>query len=147
MIAMTAEQQLDTAGLALRLGLGIMTLAHGLLKVFVFTVPGTVAYFGSLGLPEIAAYAVIAAEIGGGLALILGVMPRLVALTLVPVLLGATWVHLGNGWLFSAPNGGWEFPAFYALALGVQVIIGGGAYQLLRDDALLGRSVARTANA
>jgi putative oxidoreductase len=30
----------------------------------------------------------------------------------VPVLLGAMWVHLGNGWVFSAPNGGWEYPLF-----------------------------------
>jgi len=136
---MTDAQKLDTAGLILRLGLGVMTLAHGLLKVFVFTIPGTVAFFGSLGLPEIVAYAVIAGEIVGGLALILGVFVRTAAIALVPVLLGATWAHIGNGWLFSAPNGGWEFPAFYTLALGVLAIIGGGAYQLVREDALIGR--------
>jgi len=32
------------------------------------------------------------------------------------VLLGATWAHAGNGWLFTAANGGWEYPAFLTLA-------------------------------
>lgn len=137
---MTDAQRLDTAGLILRLGLGVMTLAHGLLKVFVFTIPGTVAYFGSLGLPEIVAYAVIAGEIFGGLALILGVFVRTAAIALVPILIGATWAHIGNGWLFSAPNGGWEFPAFYTLALAVLAIIGGGAYQLVRENVFIRRS-------
>ena len=35
-----------------------------------------------------------------------------VALGLVPVLIGATWAHVGNGWVFNAPNGGWEYPVF-----------------------------------
>ena len=81
----------------LRISLGVMALAHGLLKVFVFTIPGTVGYFESLGLPGFVAYLTIAAEVGGGLALLLGVYTRWVSLALVPVLLGAAWVHLGNG--------------------------------------------------
>lgn len=114
--------------LALRLALGIAALAHGLLKVFVFTPAGTVGFFGSLGLPAIAAYAVILAEVLGGLALIAGIYVRLVSLALVPVLLGAVWVHAGNGWLFSAPKGGWEFPAFWTVALLAQAMLGAGAY-------------------
>lgn len=85
----------------LRISLGVMVLAHGLLKVFVFTLPGTVSYFESLGLPGVLAYLTIAAEVGGGLALLLGIYTRWVSLALVPVLLGAASVHLGNGWLFS----------------------------------------------
>ena len=68
------------AALLLRLTLGIAAIAHGLMKVFIFTVPGTVAFFGSLGYPPIVAYLTIAAEIGGGLLLILGIATRLVAL-------------------------------------------------------------------
>ncbi len=93
-----------------RLSLGIILLAHGLLKVFIFTIPGTVAYFGSLGLPSIVAYLTIFAEIAGGTALILGIYTRLTALLSLPVLLGATWAHIGNGWVFSNQGGGWEFP-------------------------------------
>ena len=97
--------------LILRLALGSILLAHGLLKLLVFTPAGTVGYFESLGLPAIAAYLTIFAEVAGGTALILGLYTRFVALLTIPVLLGAAWVHVSNGWLFSNPGGGWEFPA------------------------------------
>ncbi|MGJ7459051.1 DoxX family protein [Halomonas sp. MA07-2] len=116
----------------LRIALGVMTLAHGLMKVFLFTVPGTVGYFESLGLPGFLAYLTILAEVGGGLALILGLFTRWVSLALVPVLLGAAWVHLGNGWVFSNEGGGWEFPVFWALALLVQAGLGSGSLVLNR---------------
>lgn len=118
------------AALTLRVALGVMFLAHGLLKVFVFTIPGTVGFFGSLGLPAIAAYATIVAEVAGGLALIVGFRTRLVAAALLPILVGATVVHAGNGWVFSAPNGGWEYPAFLTVATFVQVLLGDGAFAL-----------------
>ncbi|MGP9569064.1 DoxX family protein [Halomonas sp. AOP5-B2-8] len=116
----------------LRVALGVMALAHGSLKLFVFTLPGTVGYFESLGLPGFLAYLTIAAEIGGGAALLLGVYTRWVSLALIPVLLGATWVHLGNGWMFSNAGGGWEFPAFWTLALMVQAGLGSGRWVLDR---------------
>jgi putative oxidoreductase len=62
--------------------------------------------------------------------LILGVRTRVVALALVPVLLGATWAHSGNGWLFTSPHGGWEYPAFWTVTLIVQALIGDGALPL-----------------
>jgi len=119
-----------TAALLLRVALGTMFIAHALLKYFVFTLPGTAQFFGSLGLPGALGYAVFAAELVGGILLVLGVRTRAVALALVPVLLGATWVHAGNGWLFSAPNGGWEYPAFWTVTLVVQALLGDGAYAL-----------------
>jgi putative oxidoreductase len=125
---MSDESRFDLAALLLRSGLGVMFIAHALLKIFVFTVPGTVQFFGSLGLPAVVAYATIAAELVGGIALVLGVYTRAVAFALVPVLLGALWVHAGNGWLFTAPKGGWEYPAFLALAAVVVGLIGGGRY-------------------
>ena len=82
----------DYAALILRVSSGALFIAHGLLKVLVFTLPGTVAYFESLGLPGFLAYLTIAAELAGGVALILGVATRLVALALIPVLLGALWI-------------------------------------------------------
>lgn len=116
----------------LRIALGVMTLAHGLMKVFLFTVPGTVGYFESLGLPGVLAYLTILAEVGGGMALILGLLTRWVSLALVPVLLGAAWVHLGNGWVFSNEGGGWEFPVFWAIALLVQAGLGSGSLTVYR---------------
>ncbi|AQU84697.1 MAG: DoxX family protein [Halomonas sp.] len=129
--ANTASLPLHATAL-LRISLGVMALAHGLLKVFVFTLPGTVGYFESLGLPGFLAYLTIAAEVGGGLALLLGVYTRWVSLALVPVLLGAAWVHVGNGWLFSNAGGGWEFPVFWTIALLVQAGLGSGSLVLNR---------------
>ena len=97
----------------LRVALGIMFIAHSVvLKYFTFTLAGTAQYFVSIGLPGFLAYVVFALEAIGGVLLVLGIRTRWVALGLVPVLLGAMWVHLGNGWVFNAPNGGWEYPLF-----------------------------------
>ena len=118
------------AALLLRLTLGTMFVAHALLKVFVFTLPGTVQFFESLGLPAALAYVTVAAELVGGVLLILGIGSRWVAVALIPFLLGAAWVHLGNGWLFSAPKGGWEYPVFLVIAAVVQALLGDGAFAL-----------------
>jgi putative oxidoreductase len=118
------------AALVLRLSLGTMFIAHALLKYFVFTLPGTAKFFESLGLPGMLGYATFAAELVGGILMVAGVRTRIVALALVPVLIGATWAHIGNGWVFNAPNGGWEYPAFWTMALIVQALLGDGAYAL-----------------
>jgi len=60
--------------------------------------------------------------------MIAGVWVRLVSLLALPILIGATFQHLPNGWLFTAPGGGWEFPAFWTLALLVQAGLGAGAH-------------------
>ena len=131
------------AALALRITLGGLFLAHAGLKVFVFIPAGTVSFFGQLGLPPVIAYATIAIEIAGGLALILGVSTRLVLLALVPDLLGAiVLVHGDNGFFFTATGGGWEYPAFWALALMVQALLGDGAYALLRSPGDSGHAAA-----
>jgi putative oxidoreductase len=118
------------AALTLRLALGTMFLAHALLKLYVFTLPGTAQFFQSLGLPAALAYLTFAAELVGGLLLLAGIGTRWVALALIPVLLGATWAHAGNGWVFSAANGGWEYPAFLTVAALAQALLGDGAYSL-----------------
>ena len=76
------------AALILRVSLGVMFLAHVGLKIFVFSVPGFVGYFGSLGLPAILAYGVIALELFGGLALILGIYASWVAVPLALEMIG-----------------------------------------------------------
>lgn len=127
---MTESRTAPYAALVLRLSLGTMFVAHALLKLFVFTLPGTAQFFQSLGLPGPLAYATFAAELIGGLLLIAGVGARWVSIALLPVLLGATWAHMGNGWVFSAPKGGWEYPAFLTAATLVQALLGNGAYAL-----------------
>jgi putative oxidoreductase len=116
--------------LVLRVGLGTMYLAHALLKLLVFGLDGTAGFFASIGLPGILAYAVFVTEFGGGVALITGFYARQVAAALVPILAGATWVHLANGWLFSNDGGGWEYPAFLIVASLALWLIGDGAFAL-----------------
>jgi putative oxidoreductase len=118
----------------LRIALGAMFLAHSLvLKLFVYTLPGTAGFFASLGLPGWSAYLVFAAEAAGGLMLLLGIQARWVALALVPILAGATWAHWGNGWMFGYPNGGWEYPLYLTLLAFVQFLLGDGAFAPVRS--------------
>jgi putative oxidoreductase len=125
------------AATVLRVSLGAMFVAHSLiLKYFVFTLPGTAQFFESLGLPAALAYLTFWAELLGGLALIAGVGTRWVALALIPILVGATWVHAGNGWVFSNANGGWEYPLFLIVASVVQALLGDGAYAVGTRNAL-----------
>ncbi|HVN35931.1 MAG TPA: DoxX family protein [Casimicrobiaceae bacterium] len=127
---MTDSRNAAVAALLLRVSLGTMFVAHALLKYFAFTLPGTAQFFESLGLPGALGYATFAAELVGGVMLIAGVHARAVSLALLPILLGATWAHSGNGWLFTSPKGGWEYPAFWTLTLVVQALLGDGAYAL-----------------
>ena len=118
----------DLAALILRVALGALFLAHASLKIFVFTPAGTAGFFQSIGLPGPLAYLVIAIEVLGGIALIAGFRTRIVSLVLIPVLLGAiATVHFSAGFFFSNANGGWEFPAFWIVALVVQALLGDGA--------------------
>jgi putative oxidoreductase len=117
------------AALVLRVSLGVMYIAHSLvLKHFTFTLAGTAQFFESLGLPGALAYVTFWAELIGGVLLVAGIGTRVVALALVPVLVGASWVHAGNGWVFSAANGGWEYPVFLIAASLVLALLGGGRF-------------------
>ena len=129
---------------ALRVALGILFLAHAGLKLFVFTPAGTVQFFGSLGLPGPFAYLVILAEIVGGVALIAGVYSRIVAVGLIPILLGAiVTVHGPAGFFFTNPNGGWEFLALWTVSLIAVALLGDGAYALKSTPAATRPTLAR----
>ena len=118
----------EYAALILRVSLGIMFIAHGLLKIMVFTLPGAAGFFESVGFPGWMAYVVAYAEVGGGLLLISGFAVRAVSIALIPILLGATYVHFGAGWVFSNEGGGWEYPAFLTVATVVQALLGPGKF-------------------
>lgn len=122
--------------LALRLTLGAILLSHGMLKVLVFGIPGTVGFFAGLGLPAIAAYLTIFGEIAGGAALLLGLYTRLAALLSLPILLGATWAHAANGWVFSNTGGGWEYPLLLAVLAVIVAVQGHGSFALRSIAAL-----------
>lgn len=119
----------ETAALILRLALGVMFLAHGLLKLLVFTPAGTAGFFASLGVPGWFGYAAIAAEVIGGLLLIIGFRVQLVAAGLIPLLVGSiVLVHGDKGWAFSNEGGGWEYSAFLIMASLALIFLGNGRF-------------------
>lgn len=128
----------------LRIALGVMFFTHGfILKYWTYGFDGTAQFFGVLGFPPVLAYATIIAETVGGLMLIAGIMVRLVCLALLPVLLGALWVHSGNGWVFDSPHGGWEFPLYLVVLCIAQALLGAGAFALVRPGRSLNSALSR----
>ena len=138
----------DTApygALILRNALGIMFIAHALLKILVFTPAGTAGFFASIGVPGWFAYPTMGAELIGGILLVVGYQTRFVSLALIPVLIGSiVLVHGSSGWLFSSEGGGWEYPMFLIAASFAQAALGDGAYSL---SSLLNRSRPQSATA
>jgi putative oxidoreductase len=129
----TALSPDDSGRLVLRLALGGMWLSHGLvLKLLTFGMAGLGAWLQSTGLPAALAWPLTLAEIAGGVLILAGWHGRLVSALLIPILLGATWIHAGNGWVFTNANGGWEYPVFLLFATVAHVLIGDGAYALRR---------------
>jgi putative oxidoreductase len=118
------------AAALLRLALGSMWLSHAWLKFGVFTMAGFTGFLAQQGLPTALAWPVVLAEAAGGVLILLGVGGRWVSLALLPILAGATLVHAGNGWVFSAPNGGWEYPVFLAAMSLVHALLGDGRWTL-----------------
>lgn len=137
--ASALSDALDTLGIAafiLRFSLGLMWLSHAvLLKVMTFGMTGLAAWMGSVGLSPALAYPLVIAETLGGLAILLGWHGRWASLALLPVLIGATAIHAGNGWVFSNANGGWEYPAFLIVASIVHSLLGDGHFALRKPQA------------
>lgn len=133
----------DIALLVLRVGIGTIFVAHGLQKLLgLWGGPGWqgwTGFVGSFGLPSTLFWASISliAELGGGLALIAGLLVPLAAAGLVAQSLVLSWrIHWPKG--FWAQNGGIEFPlAFLVGAFAVQVL-GPGSWSL---DSVLGVDV------
>ena len=128
----------DLAVLVTRVAVGLVFFAHGWQKLFTNGIDGTAAFFEQVGVPAAtgAAWFATLVELAGGAALILGLWTRWVSLALVPILLGAIYApHGAAGFFFSNQGGGWEFPAFWAVALVVQALLGDGVFALGRKRA------------
>jgi putative oxidoreductase len=121
--------------LLLRVSMGLLFILHGLyLKAFVFGMAGVGKYFVSMGLPDWFAWVVMLYETIGGLALILGVCARWVAIFLGVHLLFAAYLgHGTHGWLFTAKGGGYEYPVFWAISCFTLALLGSGAHGLKSD--------------
>jgi putative oxidoreductase len=95
--------------LPLRIVVGLVFLMHGAQKLFVFGLGGTTDIMGKLGLPlpTLCAIIVIAVEVFGGFAILLGVFTRVAgALLAFEMLIAILVARLSGG--FFAPYG-YEF--------------------------------------
>lgn len=133
---MVTDTSISAGITVLRISLGVMWIAHALLKLLVFTLPGTAQYFVSIGFAGVLAYPVFAAELLGGLALVLGVYARQAALALVPIMAVAAWIHAPNGWVHTSTGGGWEYPVFLIASSIALWLLGDGAWALRRSTLL-----------
>lgn len=131
----------------LRISLGIMWIAHAGLKFFVFGIAGFAGWLEAQGLPPIFAWPVPLMETALGLAIVFGIYSRHAAILLLPVLAVATTTHIGNGWVFSAPNGGWEYPVFLIVAQIGHILIGEGAFAARPAALPFGNAVGGRAHA
>jgi putative oxidoreductase len=121
----------DIGILILRMSLGSVLISHSLyLKLMVFTLAGTAQFFSSIGLPELFAYIVFIVEVIAGASLLLGFNTRFFSALVIPILLGATWAHSANGWLFTNTGGGWEYPLILTLMALAQLNLGDGKFSI-----------------
>ncbi len=116
----------------LRVVVGIVFLAHGGQKLFVWGIGNVARSFGQMGipLPMLAAPVVTLVEFLGGLALLVGLWTRWVAIPLAINMLGAMLaVHLKAG--FFLPNG-YEFVLTLLAANVALTLLGSGEASLER---------------
>jgi putative oxidoreductase len=125
-----ASTGVDLGLLLVRAALGVVFLLHGWQKVTTIGHAGFTGFLTSLGVPFPAAAAaiVIAVELGGGIAMLAGLLARSAGLLLaVNMLVAGTLVHLKNG--FFLPNG-FEFTFVLMLASLAVTAAGAGAFSL-----------------
>jgi putative oxidoreductase len=113
--------------LVLRLGLGIIMIAHGAQKLF-GGLPRFMEMLQHMGILPIMAYLVVAAEFGGGILLVVGLLTRLAALSIViDMAVAIDKVHWKNG--LKGP-GGFEFPLACGVIAFALIFLGGGPISL-----------------
>ncbi|MFC4023350.1 DoxX family protein [Oceanobacillus longus] len=106
----------------LRIVLGLTFFIHGLDK-FQGGISNTVGYFDSLGIPGFLAYAVALIELIGGIAIILGIGTKFVALLFAVVMVGAIFTaKLPAGFLGNGQGAGYELD-LALLAISIYLIL------------------------
>lgn len=134
---MTNNKNTDLGLLILRVSLGIVFLAHGYLKVFVFGLDRGFDVFEAHTvwninmIPGWFVYPAAFIEWVGGFMLIFGYKVKIAAPPLAAVAFGAGAVHFENGWNYtSKPDGGWEYGIFLCICAIVVYLVGPGKHTL-----------------
>ena len=126
----------DLSYLIVRLTAGGMLLVHGITKLTTSTIAAFAA--GSMARRGIepaipAAYAVWFLETVGAICIILGLFTRVFAAAIgIEFLVITFYAHFGNGFGWTSPRGGWEYPLFWGLIWVAIGLRGGGPYSLDR---------------
>ena len=131
-----SQRQIDTGLAILRTVIGIIFIAHGGQKLFVYGLEGVTGAFGQMGVPfpAIMGPFVALVELLGGGALVVGLLTRLAALGLgITMLVAIVLVHWKAG--FFLPNG-YEFALSLLGASTLLTLTGAGNLSL---DALISR--------
>ena len=132
----------DLSYLLIRVTVGGIFLAHGIIKLMTTTISAFAA--GSLARRGIEpalplAYVVWFLETIGAVCLILGLFTRFfaagIAIELAVITFAASWP---NGFAFTSRGGGWEFPFLWGLVVFAIALRGGGPYSL---DRKIGREL------
>ncbi|WP_404503034.1 DoxX family protein [Arthrobacter sp. GAS37] len=128
----------NTALTVLRVIVGFIFAAHGWQKFTEFTIAGTQAAFGKMGVPaaDVVAPIVSTIELVGGIALIAGVLTRVFAALLALDMLGALFLVHAPAGLF-ADKGGYELVLALAAAAAAVALTGAGRISI--DAAVFGR--------
>lgn len=116
-----------------RVVLGIVFVMHGWQKYDGLTIDGVETMFDSLGVPfpYVSAVAVTMLELAGGVALVLGVLTRPVAILIAADMAGAFWfAHADYG--FFVNEGGYELVLVLGVLCGLFAVLGGGRYSIDR---------------
>jgi putative oxidoreductase len=117
--------------LALRLAVGVIMISRGAQKVF-GGMPNFMGMLNKMGIPPWMAYLAAAAEFGGGILLVAGLLTRLAALAvLIDMIVAILKVHLPNGLRGAGPGKpGYEFPLACAAIVFALIFLGGGPISL-----------------
>lgn len=125
----------------IRFATGGLLLAHGIIKVLGPGVSGTASFMARVGVEPAfpAAIAVIVLETLGAVCIMLGLFTRFFAAAIAIELAIVTFgVSFKNGFAFSSPGGGWEFPFYWGLIFLAIAMRGGGP---LSVDRTIGREL------
>jgi putative oxidoreductase len=131
------------AHLILRLAAGLMFVPHGLWKLGFFGGPGLAGVAGFLGNSGywpgwFWAPFLTGLEIVGGILLAIGLFTRPVAALFFVQMAVIVYHHWPNGFFFSAPGGGYEYPLMWLAVIFYFLVRGGGPMSV---DRSLGREV------
>ncbi|UYM03842.1 DoxX family protein [Solicola gregarius] len=127
------SRRYDIALVVVRVVLGLVFVMHGWQKYDTYTIDGVESMFDGMGVPFAypSAVAVTMLELAGGVALVIGVLTRPIAVLFALNMAGALYfAHWDAG--FYATNGGYELVLVLGVLSAMFATVGAGRYSVDR---------------